>query len=69
MQCGIVVAQGHKWLKCETIEKGKLGQAWRRARQAMTEAFSDAGGIVRLNLDELTAQSDPERLLTRKSEW
>jgi hypothetical protein len=37
----------------------------RRAQQAATEAYSDAGGMVRLNLDEMTAQSDPARLLGR----
>ncbi len=35
----------------------------RRARQALADAYSDAGGIVRLNLDELTPQTDSSRLL------
>lgn len=37
----------------------------RRAQQKTIEAFSDAGGMLRLNLDEMTPQSDPARLLGR----
>ncbi len=37
----------------------------RRSRQGLTEAYSDAGGMTRLNLDEMTAQADPSRLLSR----
>jgi hypothetical protein len=37
----------------------------RRAQQRAVEAYSDAGGMVRLNLDEMTAQTDPARLLRR----
>ncbi|HKZ81997.1 MAG TPA: DUF6599 family protein [Pyrinomonadaceae bacterium] len=37
----------------------------RRARQKTDEAFSDAGGMLRLNLDEMTPQTDPSRLLGR----
>jgi Family of unknown function (DUF6599) len=35
----------------------------RRAQQKAQEAFSDAGGMLRLNIDELTPQTDPARLL------
>ena len=35
----------------------------RRAQQAATDAFSDAGGMLRLNLDEMTPQTNPARLL------
>lgn len=35
----------------------------RRKHQATMEAFSDAGGMLRLNLDEMTPQTDPARLL------
>lgn len=35
----------------------------RRAQQGLKEVYSDAGGMVRLNLDELTAQTDSTRLL------
>ncbi len=35
----------------------------RRTQQQTTEAFSDAGGMLRLNLDELTPQGDPSKLI------
>ena len=35
----------------------------RRAQQRTVHAFSDAGGMLRLNLDEMTPQTDPARLL------
>ena len=35
----------------------------RRAQQQTVDAFSDAGGMLRLNLDEMTPQTDPARLL------
>jgi hypothetical protein len=39
----------------------------RRARQLNAEAFSDAGGMLRLNLDEMTPQTDPARLLSSRN--
>ena len=35
----------------------------RRAQQRLSEAYSDSGGMLRLNLDELTAETDPGKLL------
>lgn len=35
----------------------------RRQEQATTEAFSDAGGMLRLNLDEMTQHYDPAKLM------
>jgi hypothetical protein len=35
----------------------------RRAQQRSVEAFSDAGGMQRLNLDKMTPQTNPARLL------
>lgn len=35
----------------------------RRAQQAAQRAYSDAGGMMRLNLDELTAEQDASRLI------
>ena len=35
----------------------------RRAQQQFGEAYSDAGGMVRLNLDEVDSKTDPARLL------
>jgi len=37
--------------------------ARRRAQQANAEAYSDAGGMMRLNLDELSAQTNPGKLI------
>jgi hypothetical protein len=37
----------------------------RRRQQAATDTFSDAGGMLRLNLDELTPQTDTSRLLDK----
>lgn len=37
----------------------------RRAQQRAVEAYSDAGGMVRLNLDEITPEADARRLLGR----
>jgi hypothetical protein len=35
----------------------------RRAQQRYAEAFSDAGGMLRLNIDEITPQTDPAKLV------
>lgn len=35
----------------------------RRAKQRHAEAFSDAGGMLRLNIDEITPQTDPAKLV------
>ncbi|HEX8456444.1 MAG TPA: hypothetical protein VF656_03905 [Pyrinomonadaceae bacterium] len=35
----------------------------RRAQSSSTEEFSDAGGMLRLNIDELSAQNNPARLI------
>lgn len=37
----------------------------RRAQQSQTDAYSDAGGMLRLNLDEMTPQTDGTRLLSK----
>jgi hypothetical protein len=37
----------------------------RRRQQAIQDAFTDAGGMMRLNLDEMTPQTDPSRLLEK----
>lgn len=42
---------------------GALLFARRRTRQTATEAYSDAGGMTRLNLDELTAEVDASKLI------
>lgn len=45
---------------------GSLLFTRRRAQQRSVEAFSDAGGMLRLNLDEMTPQTNPPRLIGRK---
>jgi hypothetical protein len=35
----------------------------RRARQQVQDAYSDAGGMLRLNLNEMNAETDPARLV------
>lgn len=35
----------------------------RRAQPGLAESYSDAGGMLRLNLDDMTPQQDPTRLL------
>jgi hypothetical protein len=42
---------------------GALLFTYRRAQQKGVTAFSDAGGMLRLNLDELSAETNPSRLL------
>ena len=38
----------------------------RRAQQRSSEAFSDAGGMMRLNLDDMTPETNPARLIGRQ---
>lgn len=42
---------------------GALLFSYRRSQQKGAETFSDAGGMLRLNLDEMTPKTDPGRLL------
>ena len=46
---------------------GGLLFSYRRAQQKAATAFSDAGGMLRLNLDELTPETDPARLLRERN--
>lgn len=48
---------------CVGLAVGMLVFYIRRQKQAQMAAFSDAGGMIRLNLDELTPDIQPERLL------
>jgi hypothetical protein len=38
----------------------------RRAQAALNESFSDAGGMMRLNLDEMNVESNASRLLGQR---
>lgn len=61
----VVKASGFAFIGCLGLGGlfGALLFTRRRAQQKTTEAFSDAGGMLRLNIDELTPQTDPARLL------
>jgi hypothetical protein len=60
-----VKATGLAIVICLTI--GGVFGGWifmrRRAQAALTEKFSDAGGMLRLNIDEMSAQNNAARLL------
>jgi hypothetical protein len=61
----VVKASGVAFVGCLGLGGliGALLFTRRRAQQRSQEAFSDAGGMLRLNIDELTPQTDPARLL------
>lgn|SRR4030095_2463103 len=61
----VVKASGFALLGCVGLGAlfGALLFTRRRAQQRAQEAYSDAGGMLRLNIDELTAETDPSRLL------
>lgn len=61
----VVLASGLSLLVCFGLG-GLIGAVLfsrRRAQQRAAEAYSDAGGMLRLNLDDITPQSDPAKLL------
>ncbi len=62
---GVVKASGFSALICLGIGGlfGGLVFIRRRAQQAATDKYSDAGGMLRLNIDDMTPQTDPTRLL------
>lgn len=63
----VLKSTGISVLLCLTV--GGIFGGWifmrRRARNTAFAAYSDAGGIVRLNIDEMTPQTDPTRLLPK----
>jgi hypothetical protein len=61
----VLKASGYALIACLGLGGliGGLLFSYRRAQQKGVEAFSDAGGMLRLNLDELTPETDPGRLL------
>jgi hypothetical protein len=61
----VVKASGYAALACLGIGGliGGLLFSYRRAQQRGMEAYSDAGGMLRLNLDDLSAETNPARLL------
>jgi hypothetical protein len=64
----VLKASGYALIACLGIGGliGGLLFSYRRAQQK-TVTFSDAGGMLRLNLDELTAETDPSRLLRERN--
>jgi hypothetical protein len=65
----VVKASGVAALACFAVGGffGALLFSRRRAQQRTVEAFSDAGGMLRLNIDELTPQTDPTKLLSERN--
>jgi hypothetical protein len=63
----VVKTSGLALLTCLAVGGffGALLFRFRRAQQRATDAYSDADAMIRLNLDELTPESDPGRLLGR----
>jgi hypothetical protein len=61
----VVKASGLALVTCLAVGGffGALLFSHRRARQRKVEAYSDAGGMLRLNLDEMTPETDPARLI------
>jgi hypothetical protein len=61
----VVKASGLSLVACLAIGglMGALLFTRRRAQQRAAEAYSDAGGMLRLNLDEITPPHDPAKLL------
>lgn len=62
---GAVKTSGVSALLCLAVGGifGGLVFMRRRAQHAATDKYSDAGGMLRLNMDELTPQTDPSRLI------
>jgi hypothetical protein len=65
----VVKASGVAALACFAVGGflGALLFSRRRAQQRTVEAFSDAGGMLRLNIDELTPQTDASKLLSERN--
>ena len=64
----VLKASGYALVAC--LGLGGLAGALlftRRRAQQNAEAFSDAGGMLRLNLDELTPETNPARLLRERN--
>jgi hypothetical protein len=61
----VLKASGFAFVACLGLGGliGALLFSRRRSRQTALEAYSDAGGMLRLNIDEMTPQTDPARLL------
>jgi len=65
----VLKASGYALIMCLGLGGlfGGLLFSYRRAQQKQETAYSDAGGMLRLNLDELTPETDPTRLLRERN--
>ena len=61
----VLKASGYALITCLGMGGliGGLLFTYRRSQQKAVTAYSDAGGMLRLNLDEMTAETNPNRLL------
>ena len=65
----VLKASGYALITCLGLGGlfGGLLFSYRRSQQREATAYSDAGGMLRLNLDELTPETDPRRLLRERN--
>jgi hypothetical protein len=65
----VLKASGYALITCLGLGGliGGLLFSYRRSQQEEATAYSDAGGMLRLNLDELTPETDPRRLLRERN--
>ncbi|HKU75386.1 MAG TPA: hypothetical protein VJR02_15855 [Pyrinomonadaceae bacterium] len=65
----VLKASGYALITCLGMGGliGALLFSYRRSQQKAATAYSDAGGMLRLNLDELTPETDPGRLLRERN--
>ena len=65
----VLKASGYALITCLGMGGliGGLLFSYRRSQQKAVTAYSDAGGMLRLNLDELTPETDPGRLLSERN--
>jgi hypothetical protein len=65
----VLKASGYAAVACLGLGAliGGLLFSYRRSQQKDETAFSDAGGMLRLNLDEMTAETNPSRLLRERN--
>jgi len=65
----VMKASGYAAVLCLGIGAliGGLLFSYRRSQQKAATAYSDAGGMLRLNLDEMTAETNPARLLRERN--
>ena len=65
----VLKASGYALITCLGMGGliGGLLFSYRRSQQKAATAYSDAGGMLRLNLDELTPETEPGRLLRERN--